>query len=223
MFDSFWKGSPTDKVDMEKFDKSRIVMKPISHSVAKKVILKHHYSHTFPAAELYLGFYVDEKLNTVILYGQSTASKMANSLPGKYWELVRLFSFDWAGKNMESYCIGQSIKYIKKYHSDIKVLVSFADPEQGHNGTIYQATNWLYCGKSQADEWYIVDDEKIHPRSMVAKYGTRGKKKLDEMGIKFERKFLPGKHRYIYLLGKSKKEQQKLKKGLKYDILGYPK
>ena len=148
---------------------------------------------------------------------------MSDSLPGKYWELVRLFSFDWAGKNMESYCIGQSIKYIKKHHSDIKVLVSFADPEQGHNGTIYQATNWLYCGKSQADEWYIVDGEKIHPRSMVAKYGTRGEKKLNEMGIKFERKFLPGKHRYIYLLGKSKKEQQKLKKGLKYDILGYPK
>ena len=68
MFDSFWKGSPTDKVDMEKFDKSRIVMKPISHSVAKKVILKHHYSHTFPAAELYLGFYVDEKLNGLNIY-----------------------------------------------------------------------------------------------------------------------------------------------------------
>ena len=114
MFDSFWKGSPSDKVDMETFDKNRIEMKSISNSVAKKVILKHHYSHTFPAAELYLGFYVDEKLNTVILYGQSTASKMADSLPGKYWELVRLFSFDWAGKNMESYCIGQSIKYIKK-------------------------------------------------------------------------------------------------------------
>jgi len=223
MFKSYWKGSPIDKVDMETFDKDRITMKPISHNVAKNVILKHHYSHTFPAAELYLGFYVDLKLNTVVLYGQSTASKMAASLPGKYWELVRLFSFDWAGKNMESYCIGQSIKYIKKHHSDIKVLVSFADPEQGHNGTIYQATNWLYCGKSQADEWYIVDGEKIHPRSMVAKYGTRGEKKLNEMGIKFERKFLPGKHRYIYLLGKSKKEQQKLKKGLKYDILGYPK
>ena len=34
MFDSFWKGSPTDKVDMNTFDKSRIKMKPITHSVA---------------------------------------------------------------------------------------------------------------------------------------------------------------------------------------------
>ena len=60
MVDSFWKGSPIDKVVMETFDKNRIEMKSISHSVAKKGILKHHYSHTFPAAELYLGFYVDE-------------------------------------------------------------------------------------------------------------------------------------------------------------------
>ena len=58
---------------------------------------------------------------------------------------------------------------------------------------------------------------------MVAKYGTRGKKKLDEKGIKFERKFLPGKHRYIYLLGSSRNENKKLKEGLKYDILEYPK
>ena len=50
-----------------------------------------------------------------------------------------------------------------------------------------------------------------------------GKKKLDEMGIKFERKFLPGKHRYIYLLGSSRNENRKLKEGLKYDILEYPK
>ena len=148
---------------------------------------------------------------------------MADSLPGKYLELVRLFSFDWAGKNMESYCIGKSIKYIKKYHKDVKILVSFADPEQGHDGIIYQATNWLYCGKSQPDEWYIVDGEKIHPRSMVAKYGTRSEGKLKEMGIEFERKLLTGKHRYVYILGNNKKENRYLKSKLKYDVLPYPK
>ena len=223
MINSFWKGDPNSVVEMDNIDSSRIEMQEIPHKLAKDIIIKNHYSHTFPAAELYLGFYIDGKLNTVVLYGQSTASKMADSLPGKYWELVRLFSFDWAGKNMESYCIGKSIRYIKEKYKNIKVLVSFADHEQGHEGTIYQATNWLYCGKSQPDEWYIVDGEKIHPRSMVAKYGTRSEGKLKEMGIEFERKLLTGKHRYVYILGNNKKENRYLKSKLKYDVLPYPK
>lgn len=222
MAKSFWDGDPNDNVVMDSFDYSRITTQEIPFRLAKDIIIKYHYSHAFPAAELCLGFYVDGKLNTVIVYGKSATSKMADSLPGKYLELVRLFSFDWAGKNMESYCIGKSIKYIQKNHNDIKVLVSFADPEQGHNGTIYQATNWLYCGKSQPDEWYIVDGEKIHPRSMVARYGTRGEKKLHQLGIKYERKKLHGKHRYIYILGKNKKENKKLKQELQYELLPYP-
>tara|TARA_Y100000034_G_C6852795_1_gene387083 strand:- start:198 stop:872 length:675 start_codon:yes stop_codon:yes gene_type:complete len=219
---SFWVGDPNDNVEMESFKQDYVSMEKISFKEAKKIIVKYHYSHAFPAAELCLGFYVKGKLNAVIVYGTSATSKMATSLPGKYLELVRLFSFDWAGKNMESYCISQSIKYIKKNHLDIKVLVSFADPEQGHNGAIYQATNWLYCGISQPDEWYIVDGEKIHPRSMVAKYGTRGKKKLKKLGIKYKRKKLHGKHRYIYILGKNKKENKKLKQELQYELLPYP-
>ena len=223
MFKSFWKGDPNDNVTMDSFDYSRVSMNEIPFRLAKEIIINHHYSHAFPSAEICLGFYVDGKLNTVIVYGKSATSKMADSLPGKYLELVRLFSFDWAGKNMESYCIGKSIKYIKKYHKDVKILVSFADPEQGHDGIIYQATNWLYCGKSQPDEWYIVDGEKIHPRSMVAKYGTRGETKLKQLGVNFKRKKLHGKHRYIYILGSNKSEKNFLKKNLQYEILPYPK
>ena len=58
---------------------------------------------------------------------------------------------------------------------------------------------------------------------MVARYGTRGEKKLNEMGVKYERKKLHGKHRYVYLLGSTKKENKELKKELKYEILSYPK
>ena len=99
---------------MDILDKNEVEMERIPSRLAKSIIVKNHYSHAFPAAELCLGFYVKEKLNAVIVYGQSASSTMKDSLPGKYWELVRLFSFDWAGKNMESYCIGKSIRYIKE-------------------------------------------------------------------------------------------------------------
>ena len=102
-------------------------------------------------------------------------------------------------------------------------MVSFADPEQGHLGKIYQATNWLYCGRSVEDLWYIIDGEKVHPRSMNQRYGTRSKEKLEKLGIEYEIKKLHGKHRYLYILGSSKKENKDIRSKLQYEILPYPK
>ena len=225
MFKNFWDGSPADTVDMEKFDYSRVEMQEIPFRLAKDIIVKHHYSHRFPASQLNLGFYVDGKLNTVAVFGPSATPKMADSLPGKYWELVRLFSFDWAGKNMESYCIGMAIRYIQKNHPDIKVLISFADPEQGHYGTIYQATNWLYCGSTDktGGYQYYFDGDWQHPRSTVAKYGTRKHSEIVKMYPDIKHRVVPAKYRYIYLLPKNKKERRQLMTNLKYEILSYPK
>lgn len=92
---NFWKGSPMDYISMDTFDKDRIDIRPINSKVAKDIIIKNHYSHTWPVAKLTLGFYIDTKLNGVIVYGHSASSHMANSLPSpNYWELQRLYSFD---------------------------------------------------------------------------------------------------------------------------------
>lgn len=224
----FWKGAPTDSVEMHTFDKSRVSVREISSSVARDMVVKHHYSHAWPIAQLCLGFYVDEILNGVIVYGHSASSHMANSLPSiNYWELQRLYSFDWAGKNVESYMIGQSIRYIKKNHKDINILISFADPEQGHFGTIYQATNWLYCGMSDSPGGYQYkfDGKWEHPRSTVARLGTRDHNIIMNMYPNVEFRKGIKKHRYIYLLPNNNSHKKELMQKLtdKYEILPYPK
>ena len=127
MSNGFWKGAPNSFVEMGELNKERITMEVIPFKLARDIISKHHYTHTLNRANICLGFYIDGKLNTVMVYGRASIShdKMLNSLPGDYFELVRLFSFDWAGKNMESYCIGMAMKHIQKNYSDIKVLISF--------------------------------------------------------------------------------------------------
>ena len=227
MSNSFWKGAPNSFVEMGELNKERITMEVIPFKLARDIISKHHYTHTLNRANICLGFYIDGKLNTVMVYGRASIShdKMLNSLPGDYFELVRLFSFDWAGKNMESYCIGQSIKYIKENYPHIKCLIAFSDPEQGHIGTIYQSTNWLYCGitdKVGGYQFYI-DGKWQHPRNTVLNYGTRKTEEIKKLfpGVKMRR--TPRKYRYIYLLAKNKKERKELMSNLKYKVLPYPK
>ena len=228
----FWKGSPNTKVEMRCFDRNRVQMREITSKVAKDVIVTNHYSHTWPAAnggpDMCLGFYIDDKLNGVITYGLSSTPKMKNSLPSpNYWELQRLYSFDWAGKNVESFMIGASIRYIKKNYTEIDCLISFADPNQGHFGTIYQATNWLYCGMSDVagGYQYKFDGNWENPRTTMVRLKTRNHKNIMKMYPNLEYRKTIRKHRYIYLLPNSKRHRKELINNLKnkYEILPYPK
>jgi hypothetical protein len=209
------------------FDKSKVLMRPIDYKLAKRVIVDNHYSHTMPCCELALGFYICDpipRLNCVIVFGPSATAKMRDSLPSpNYWELVRLFSYDWSGKNTESYCISQALKYAESVHKK-DVIVSFADPSAGHCGYIYQASNWLYCGlSSQTGGYtYFFDGKWQHPRTTVSKFKTREHSKILSMfpGVQFKK--IPRKHRYIYLLGDKRRKKELLNK-LKYPLLPYPK
>jgi hypothetical protein len=91
---------------------------------------------------------------------------------GMTWELARLWIDDGIPINGESWLIAQAIRHIRKEHTDVKYLVSYADPSVGHKGTIYKAANWKPDG--------CTDDERKTPRFDYAdaatgkKYSRRG-------------------------------------------------
>ena len=215
----------------DKFDESDVKIKQITFKEASKFIKDNHYSHTMPVTNIFLGFSYKSKLNCVIVYGTGACYRLRQSLPNpNVLELVRLFSLDDAPKNMESYCIGQSIKHIREHYPDIKILVSFADPSQGHVGYIYQATNWVYTGLTlqAGNAIYKLDGVKIHPRTLLKKYKTTSKKevleflKRDNPDAVIEKVKNSRKHRYLYFVG-NRKENREMRKNLKYEILPYPK
>ena len=82
-------------------------------------------------------------------------------------------------------------------------MVSFADPEQGHIGSIYQAGNWIYAGQSSPSLEYIGPDGKRWHGRMVKKqgwttvYGKRRRVLTPDQCSKVVRQ---GKYRYLYPL-----------------------
>ena len=200
-----------------------IIIREINLKLAKKLVTKYHYSHTWPNTSIVLGFYFRSKLLGIVCYGVGANKNLIPSVckgvkPDEGFELVRLFAFDWAPKNIESYMIAQSFKHIQQNYPKIKVLVSFADPKQGHLGIIYQATNWLYTGKSKDEFFFKFSGKLVHPRT-VSNYSKEMRKRIRNPK---NRVLVGGKHRYVYLLG-SKKQRKILKSSLKHPILPYPK
>ena len=131
--------------------------------------------------------------------------------------------------NIESDAISQSFKWLKRYASDVNVLISYADPEQNHSGFIYQATNWLYQGQGafQAAPTYALrleeDSDWMHSRNVYSRYGSSNVEHLKkQIGHTFWLKKEAEKHRYIYFLG-NKKQVRQMYQDLNYSVLPYPK
>lgn len=53
----------------------------------------------------------------------------------------------------------------------LQLIVSFADPEHGHVGGIYQGGNWIYTGKSAAADEYIFRGRRWQGRGFRSSFG----------------------------------------------------
>ena len=55
------------------------------------------------------------------------------------------------------------------------IIVSYSDTRQGHNGYIYQATNWIYTGlpKKQVVENILLMVDGLGIKVYSTNYGTR--------------------------------------------------
>jgi hypothetical protein len=207
-------------------DVTKVTIDLIDKKIAKEMIIKNHYTHKWTSCRYALGVFMEKKLIGCLIYGfpvgrQTVKSIISTLNNDEVLELTRLWIADGFGCNIESYSIGLTFKWLKNNAPKIKVLISYADPMAGHLGKIYQATNWLYQGnKTMLIKGYIhvIFGEKMHPRSVVAKYKSIKEEVLLKIDPNYKRIFMENKHRYIYILNKSIKIKQ-----LKHPILDYPK
>jgi hypothetical protein len=181
-----------------------VVVKPVPHSVAKQLLVREHYLHSFPGGtKLAFGAFLDSRLLGALTLGAGPAncySLVEGATPDDCLTLSRLWLSDELPKNSESRFISVVLRSLKK-HSGLKFLVSYADPAQGHVGTIYQATSWTYTGLSEATPLYDIGDGRhYHSRSLSHSFGSHGLAHFQRHGI--EVKLVPqqAKHRYLYFL-----------------------
>lgn len=128
------------------------MIKVIPADVANPFVKKHHYSGKIVAnSKLHFGAFLDGKLHGVMSYGPSTDKrKMLSLVEGTEWdgfiELNRMAFDDYLPRNAESYCIGKTLRMIKRQAPQVKWVISFADGCSCGDGTIYRASNFVLTG-----------------------------------------------------------------------------
>lgn len=168
-------------------------VKTISHGEAKAFLNEYHYLPNLPPIQYYYGLFEKDRLVGVCTYGKPFSPGIRKMLGSEYesniLELNRL-ALKNNKKNEASYLIANSMKMLPKE----SIVISFADPSQGHKGTIYKATNFKYYGLTKKRKNYKIEGSNKHPM-------TLGDDIKNNEKIKFTFEDRTQKHRYIKVLG----------------------
>ncbi len=119
-------------------------------------------------------------------------------------ELRRLCCIDDTPKNTESYFIGNALKMLKKDWGG-KIVVSYADKEYNHVGTIYKASNFKMIGEIKGAKIIMYDGRRYHDKAIRTKYKGKLKPFAQNLKDALESgeayyKMTKGKYTYTYRL-----------------------
>lgn len=178
-----------------------------SNEAAKFACEHYHYSHSYPsAAAMPIGVWDDNDFIGAIVFGRGANNNISRPFNLEMHEVCELTRV--ALKHHDFFvteAISKAIKLLRKTCPGLKLIVSYADIDQGHVGKIYQASNWIYLGISHAGHVsaWIINGKKVHPRSI---YGMGIKQSKDAILAHFPsaKPFISkGKHKYLYPMTKS--------------------
>jgi hypothetical protein len=138
-----------------------------SHEAAKFACEHYHYSKCIPKSKLVkIGVWEDSQFRGVVIFGVGATSSLVQSYGLKMTEGCELVRIALSRHSTPvTRIISIAIKFLKRSNPGLRLVVSFADPEQGHHGGIYQGGGWIYSGKSQASDEYIFQGKRWQGRS----------------------------------------------------------
>ena len=172
----------------EPIDPTRYEVAPIlDDTTAKGFVTSHHYSGSYPAARERFGLYRQGELEGVAVFSHPMQGRVLDLLPCPHAQAVELGRFvllDAVPANGESWFLARCFEHLVR--DGYSGVVSFADPvprvgqnglkvSPGHVGTVYQASNATYTGRSTARTLTLLADGSVFSDRAASKIRRKEK------------------------------------------------
>jgi hypothetical protein len=215
-------------------------VKEIDFDTAQRIIKTYEWLGNMGTTEYCFGLYFGPYLAGVECFGRTAGTNVAASVCGPEYAnrvitLARGACVDWAHPHSASFLIRRACNLMVE--KGYNIFIAYSDEEAGEMGTVYQASNWLYCGMTGRSEKFRTPDGKVRDARLVHAY-TRDRRGMvdheyrtkcsrDEMRkqmIADGCEFFKGqpKHRYVGVYGDMRIKRAVLK-ALRWPIESYPK
>ncbi len=144
-----------------------------THEAARYACENWHYSKSVPVPPLVkIGAWENSKFIGVVIFSRGANNNLLKPFKLQQTqgcELTRIALT--AHLSPVSRIVKLAILFLKKNSPDLRLIVSFADPSEGHHGGVYQAGNWIYTGRQPPTTEFIAPDGKQWHGRMVSKDG----------------------------------------------------
>jgi hypothetical protein len=161
-------------------------------SMVKHFLDRNHYAGFGRAAS---ATYVTSHRGATVAvtkFSPPVRKEVATSLGWAHDEVLELDRFciapRWQVKNLASRAMAQALKLAGADFPAVAVLVSFADSDQGHIGTVYEATNWNFVGTTSTSYTYVnehgkeTNKKRIYDRARSS--GMRERELAEQLGLR---------------------------------------
>jgi len=167
---------------------------PCSNDAAKYAVENWHYSRILPTGKIVkLGVWEDGKFIGVVLFSRGASPNLGTALELDQTQVCELTRVALTKHTAPvSQIVALALSTLKETNPGLRAVISFADPQQGHHGGIYQAGNWIYTGSSNPVTEYFIGGRWRHTRGAYH----------DPRRPTAPKREAPGKYRYIYPLDK---------------------
>lgn len=133
-------------------------IRKISANAARQWVERWHYSQRMPGGKnICFGLYANGEPYAVIVYGIGVNPYQAQFLGVD--DVVEIKRMCRSEPKLDGFPLSRLIAITSKMlRSEFKYdcIVAFADPEHGHEGTVYKAAGFSYEGTTNA-EWHLED------------------------------------------------------------------
>lgn len=176
-----------------------------SYEAALYAVEHWHYSRKLPRGKLFIrGVWEDGKFIGVVIFSHGATQQIGSPFGLEQHACVELTRVALTDHQVPvTQVVAASLRDLHATNPDIRVVVSYADPQQGHHGGIYQAGNWIYLGQGQPGREFIVHGERLHSRVIHLRGWKQSLEWLQQnVDPKVEMIITPPKHKYVMPMDK---------------------
>jgi len=175
-----------------------------SYEAAKHAVMNWHYSERMPKfKQVYIGVWENDKFIGVVIFGLSVTPYLGSKYMLKNTECAELTRIALKKHRVPvSKIVAIALKLIRNQSPGLRLIISYADPYHGHNGSIYQAGNWIYVGTSSKVRQYFWRGAWRNDTSMFREFGLN-----PDLRKTSQYRDLPPKYKYLYPLNQDIRKQ----------------
>lgn len=150
-------------------------IREVSQETAKTWVEKWHYSRRIPTGKNFcLGLFADTDLYAVIVLGIGVNPYQSEFLSAQ--RVIEIKRMCRSEPRIEQYPLSRFISVALKMAMSFwpyDCVVAFADPQHGHEGTVYKASGFTLHGMTNS-EWHVEDsDGNVRHRRFAFRHARR--------------------------------------------------